>query len=386
MNETYFDSNNKKDCNGCGVCAYVCPKKCIKMEEDTEGFLYPSITKNECIKCNKCKIFCSNFNLKEEENEISYLAKNISKEELEFSSSGGIFYILARYTINKKGVVFGVYYNQEMVAVHDYAETFESCKKFSGSKYVRSDLKDSYIYIKDFLNQNRIVLFTGTACQIAGLKKYLNKDYSNLILCDILCHANPSPKVFAQYLQNLKIIYKKKVTNVAFRSKETGWRNQVPIIYFDDDTKIQENSYFRSFVLEMINRPSCNSCVFASKRRISDFTIGDFWGIENILPNYDDSNGVSLLTVNSIQGEMILNEIKDQMELIEINYKEASDYNHYQNVMVHKKRNQFFEELSNNKINETNIIKYMKKYTQDTFHKRAIQKVKRNVKKILKVS
>lgn len=384
MNNTYLDNKMKNTCNGCGVCALVCPKKCIKMVEDGEGFLYPEIDESKCIKCNKCRRFCANFNNKEEKNEKAYVAINNSNEQLKESSSGGMFYILAEYTIKNNGVVFGVTYNKNLKAVHECAETLEECKKFCGSKYVRSDLQDSYSKVKQFLDEGRKVLFTGTACQISGLKKFLGKEIENLILCDILCHANPSPKVFELYIKNLEKIKNKKVKYVWFRSKENGWKNQTPIIEYEDGQKEEENSYFIAFVWEMINRPSCYSCQFASKRRISDFTIGDFWGIEKVFPDIETTGGVSLLNVNSEKGSRIFDEVKEKMNYKEVDYELACSFNHYHNVSVHSNRDKFFKGISDGSINENNIIEYMKKYTKKPLYRRIIGKGKRIIKKIVK--
>lgn len=342
MDNTYLDNKIKNICNGCGVCALVCPKKCIKMVEDTEGFLYPEVDESKCIKCNKCKKYCANFNEKKEKNEKAYIAINNSNEQLRKSSSGGVFLALAEYIINNNGVVFGVTYNNELEAVHEYAETIEECEKFCGSKYVRSNLQDSYIKVKEYLNDGRKVLFTGTACQISGLKKFIGNENENLILCDILCHANPSPKVFKLYIKNLEKVKKKKVKYIWFRSKENGWKNQTPIIEFTDGTKEEENSYFKAFVSEIINRPSCYNCQFASKRRISDFTIGDFWGIEKVNPKIKTENGVSLLNVNSEKGNRIFNELKEKITFEEANYDLACSFNHYHNVSENINRNKFF--------------------------------------------
>lgn len=384
MDNTYLDNKQKNMCNGCGVCALVCPKNCIKMVEDGEGFLYPEIDESKCIKCNKCRKFCANFNSKKEENEKAYATINNSEEQIKDSSSGGMFYILAEYVIKNNGVVFGVTYNKDLKAVHEYAESLQECKKFCGSKYVRSDLQSSYTKVKEFLKNDRFVLFTGTACQISGLKKYLGKEYNKLILCDILCHANPSPKVFKLYIKNLEKIKNKKIKKVWFRSKENGWKNQTPIIEYENGEKEEENSYFTAFVNEMINRPSCYSCQFASKRRISDFTIGDFWGIEKVLPDIDISKGVSLLNVNSDKGFKIFDEIKEKMTYREVDYNLACSFNHYHNVQVHNDRDKFFRGICSGEINENNIITYMNKYTKKPLYRRVLGKVKKIIKKIIK--
>ncbi|MCI9063203.1 MAG: 4Fe-4S binding protein [Clostridia bacterium] len=376
MKETYLDNKIKSSCNGCGACSLICPVNAITMLEDGEGFLYPVIDESKCIKCNKCRHICGNYNDKKENNEKAYISINNSKEQLLKSSSGGMFYILAEYVTNKQGVVCGVTYNENLEAVHEFAESLEECQKFCGSKYIRSNLQDVYIKTKDFLDNNRYVLFTGTACQISGLQSFLGKDYEKLILCDILCHANPSPKVFKLYIQNLEKLKNKKVKTVYFRSKENGWRNQTPIIEYDDGEKIEEKSYFKAFVKELINRQSCYTCPFASKRRISDFTIGDMWGIEKIDSDINTSNGVSLLTVNSVKGNQVFNDIKNRMSFQEVDYDLACSYNHYNNVQVHRKREQFFKNLSNGKINNTNIITYMNKFNKIHLYKKVIRKLK----------
>lgn len=384
MDNTYLDNKIKSCCNGCGLCALICPKKCVTMVEDSEGFLYPKIDESKCIKCNKCRRYCANFNEKEEKNEKAYIAINNSNEQLKESSSGGIFYILAEYIIKNNGIVFGVTYNNELEAVHEYAETMEECKKFCGSKYVRSNLQDSYIKVKEYLDEGRKVLFTGTACQISGLKKFIGKENENLILCDILCHANPSPKVFKLYIKNLEKVKEKKVKYIWFRSKENGWKNQTPIIEFIDGTKEEENSYFKAFVSEMINRPSCYNCQFASKRRISDFTIGDFWGIEKVNPNIKTENGVSLLNINSEKGNKIFEELKEKMTSEEVNYDLACSFNHYHNVTEHVNRNKFFNGISNGSIDENNIIEYMNKYSKKPLYKRVLCKGKKIIKNIIR--
>lgn len=381
--ENYFNTKNKRLCNGCGTCSLKCPTQAITMKEDKEGFLYPVIDEEKCIKCGLCERVCSNYN-DNQENAKAYIAINKNTDELNISSSGGMFYILARYVTENNGVVFGVAYDENLKAEHRYAETLEECKKFCGSKYVRSDLKDTYKETKDFLDIGRIVLYTGTACQINGLKKFLGKNYDNLILCDILCHANPSPKVFELYKKNLEAIYNKKIIDIKFRGKENGWKNQTPIIIFEDKIQIEEDSYFNAFVNEMISRPSCYSCVFANKNRVTDFTIADFWGIEKVKPELDRSKGVSLITINSEKGDIILEKLKNKMYIEEVNVDTAAQYNHFQNVPEHKNRDKFFKGIANEKINKNNVIKYMNKYTKSSFIKRILRKSKNILKRIIR--
>lgn len=374
MENKYLQTYNKRECNGCGVCAQKCPVGAIMMVEDTEGFFYPKIDEEKCIKCNKCKNICSNYNDSQGISKV-FMAINKDKEELKNSSSGGMFYILAKYIISRQGIVFGVEYGDNLKVQHNYYDKIEECKKFQGSKYLRSDLRNSYEEVEKFLKQDKYVLFTGTPCQCNGLKTYLNKDYEKLILCDIICHANPSQKVFDKYIMDIEKITNKKVIKVEFRSKENGWKNQTPIITYEDGTKEERKEYFKAFVHELIGRPSCNSCKFASSERVTDFTIGDFWGIKNVLEKInDDDTGISLLTVNSEKGFEILENIKKDMEIQEVNKELAWKYNHYKNVPAHRNREKFFK-----KLQEESVIENIQDCFRDSFVRKVLKKIKRIV-------
>lgn len=379
MNNIYLEKNNKKDCNGCGICTLGCPTNAIKMIEDKEGFFYPQIDEEKCIKCNKCKKTCSNYN-DSKGNEKVYMAINKNKDELRKSSSGGMYYILAKYVIEKKGVVFGVEYGENLKVQHNYYETLKECQKFQGSKYLRSDIGNSYEKVKEFLNKDRYVLFTGTPCQCNALRTYLKKDYEKLILCDIVCHANPSQKVFDKYVKEIEEKNGKKVIKIWFRSKENGWKNQTPIIEFENREKIEENTYFQAFVSELLGRPSCHDCKFATSKRVTDFSIADFWGIEKVLPNVkNDDTGISVLTVNSEKGNKIFQEVNLNMEIIEVDKEVTFSYNHGHNVPPHKNRQKFFDNLDT-----MPVIENMQKCLKVSFTKKALRKLKRIVKGILK--
>lgn len=374
MKNLYLENGDKYKCNGCGICTLVCPKKCIHMEQDKEGFFYPVIDEKLCIKCGRCKNICSNCKKNNNYKQKAFIAINKNEDEREKSASGGMFIILARYVIEKNGIVFGAEYDSELNVRHGEADTLKKCKNFMGSKYVRSDMTGIYNKVENYLKQDKYVLFTGTPCQCNALKIYLNKEYDKLILCDIICHGNPSPKVFKKYKEELEKKKKIKVKDIKFRSKENGWNNSTPIIEYDNGEKVEDPIFYQAFISELISRPSCYRCPFVSQDRISDFTIGDMWGIEKISPHMNDNKGVSLFLVNSDKAVEILSEIEKNIKLEEVDIKLAFSYNHNKNVRPNLKRDKFFGKVDNSK----SIIRLMKKYSKGPLPIRLRNKIIKN--------
>lgn len=313
----------KEDCCGCNACVQVCSKKCIAMREDQEGFLYPHIDQCICINCGLCEKVCPVINQGELRQPLVVLAAKNSNEKVRLlSSSGGIFSLLSEYILEKNGVVFGARLNDKWQVVHDYTETKEGLSAFRGSKYVQSHIGNSYAQVKLFLKQGRLVLFSGTPCQIAGLKRYLFKDYKNLVTLDIICHGVPSPKVWQNYLDEKvasegrkKILFandiygKKHISNIFFRDKRSGWKKfsfVLAITLTDSNEKkkqillsdvFSENIYMKGFLSDLYLRPSCYDCPSKCGKSESDITLGDFWEIQKILPYYDDDKGVSAVLI-----------------------------------------------------------------------------------------
>ena len=309
---------NKEDCCGCSACVQICPKCCISMYEDNEGFLYPEINKDICVNCHLCENVCPVLHQGNPHQTLrTYAAKNKKEDIRSQSSSGGVFSLLAEYIIDRGGVVFGARFNEKWEVIHDYVEVKEGIAAFRGSKYVQSQIGDSYKKVEFFLKQSREVLFSGTPCQIAGLNYYLRKKYDNLLTVDLVCHGVPSPGVWRKYLRD-QILNKdqSRISNIQFRDKRLGWKNfsftiwgysninkNVPTILLTESLK--NNVFMIGFLKNLYLRPSCYNCPCRNFKSGSDITIGDYWGVENYYHTYDDDKGVSLVCVNTSYGMKI---------------------------------------------------------------------------------
>lgn len=310
---------DKSKCCGCSACLHICPKHSITFKEDQEGFLYPNVDKSTCIECGLCEKVCPVLNQDQERKPLQvYAAKHTDDEIRMKSSSGGIFTLLAEHIIDKGGVVFGARFNENWEVVHDYTETKEGLAPFRGSKYVQSNIGNSYKQVEKFLKAGREVMFTGTPCQVAGLKKYLRKDYENLLTVDFVCHGVPSPMVWRKYLEEEIYSYNNVViTGINFREKSISWKNFSFIVEFTktEDAGEQkkvfssvfyDNSYMNAFLSNLGLRPSCYACLAKSGKSGADITIGDFWGIDLIDSYLSDDIGVSLVVVNNLAALSII--------------------------------------------------------------------------------
>lgn len=303
---------NKKDCCGCYACYNVCIKNCISFSEDQEGFLYPQVDLSKCVNCNLCIKVCPVINSYEKRNPIKvYAAKNNDGNVLLESSSGGIFTLFAEKIIHEGGVVFGARFDDEWNVIHDYVENAQDISIFRGSKYVQSRVSDTYKKAEMFLKQGRKVLYSGTPCQIKGLKLYLRHEYSNLLTIDFICHGVPSPGIWRQYLNenffSLKSAKKHlKLTSINFRNKKFGWKNfclaikgqyknRLGYSLFSLFDKHSNNPYMKAFLEDLTLRPSCYNCPAREGKSQSDITLADFWGIWNIDSEFNDDKGTSAI-------------------------------------------------------------------------------------------
>ena len=296
---------NPELCSGCAACANGCPKAAITMAADEKGFLRPAIAQDLCVNCGLCKKLCpQNERIAPEREGKIYAALAVNDELRAKSSSGGIFSLLAEKTLREGGAVFGAAMDKNLHVRHIMAETPETLELLRGSKYVQSEMGDSYRLAKEQLERGRKVLFSGTPCQIDALKHFLGKDYENLLAVDILCHGVPSPAVLRKFIESREQATGKKVVAINFRDKDPGWSAFSTTLFFEDGTKEIDNSYYYFFVWDYCTRESCAHCLYSSTKRVGDITLGDFWGYKESAPEHieDDDLGISLVSVNTEKG------------------------------------------------------------------------------------
>ena len=298
---------NREDCTGCFACYNVCPKKAIKMIEDDNGFIYPSIDKKKCVNCNLCKKVCPSINdVKLNEIIQCYALQRKNNKELIESSSGGAASLFIESFINNSGIVYSTSFENKFKINHIRIEKMDCLNGVRGSKYVHSYVNNTFLEAKNDLLKNKKVLFIGTPCQIAGLKKFLMKDYENLYTIDIICHGVPSQKYLKDELEEFFDI--NKINNIKFRY------NNSFIISVNNNNflSVNESPYYFGFMTGLIYRENCYSCKYANSKRCSDITIGDFWGLDSNSKLYEKRDqGISVLLLNSDKGTKLFDMIKD---------------------------------------------------------------------------
>lgn len=319
---------DKQQCTGCGLCAEKCPKDCILMVEDGEGFRFPQIDSNKCVECGLCMHSCPTTSaadtLYSKYGRSYYCGIVKDKEMLIKSSSGGVFGVLAEYIISIGGYVCGCIYTDDLEAVHMLSNRKQDIEKMYGSKYVQSRAEHCFPEIQSHLMEEDIVMFTGTACQIAALRLYLGKDYSNLYCVEILCHGVPSPGLFAKYKQYLEKRLGGTVKDIRFRDKRRdGWGSEHrTCIIYEKNGKLCETrpilpAYFSAFFYGLNLRESCYQCRFATSERVADLTIGDFWGSWNKYKKRFHE-GISVVGVNSEKGYELSENIFGRFDFYEV--------------------------------------------------------------------
>ena len=381
----------KQKCSGCSACYNSCPVHCIHMTSDNEGFLYPEIDENKCIDCGLCKKICPVMKKYEGNNEgRAYSCINKDEEKRLESSSGGVFTLLAEYVINNGGKVFGALFDDEFNVLHISCDNVDELSKIRGSKYVQSRIENTYKEAEECLKSGALVLFSGTPCQISGLKAFLRKSYENLITADIICHGVPSPKVWRKYLDYREEQAGAKVRKISFRNKKSGWTSYSVYFEFDNGTeyvkRVYSDLYMKGFLSDIYLRPSCYNCHFKSLNRESDITLADFWGVWDIAPEMFDNKGTSLVFVNTKKGQNIFKQIEDKIEFRETDLKTSVKYNSaaYKSVKLPHNRKRFFKNLDKIDL-PINIEKNIRKSFIKRIFIKTVRITKKAVLKLIKI-
>ena len=370
-----IEIKDKQNCCGCTACAAICPKSCIEMKEDMEGFLYPVVDQSNCINCGVCEKVCPILNCKDKKpfEQKAYIVQNKNEKVLQESTAGGAFTAIAEYVIKRGGVVFGVELNKDLVAHHIYVDTIGELKRFRNSKYVQSSGGGTLYTVKSFLEQGKTVCFSGTPCQIEGLKCYLKKDYENLITVDVVCRAVPSPLIFRKYVEFQEQKLADKIKTVRFRDKYYGYKYSTMNVITDRNhgnyhQGVESDPWLRAFFSNICDRPSCHNCCFRNQYRVSDFTIWDCFHAGRFSKELDNDKGATRVLVHTDKGRKIFEHIKKNFAFVEVTPEEAvaGAKEMQESVKADERRQAFFEDA--NRISGEELFQ---KYFPSTFRVKA---------------
>lgn len=346
--------DNKKNCCGCGACKNICPKNCITMVPDKEGFLYPSLDEDMCINCDMCEKVCPILNVcpDKQHKQSAYVIQHKNEKVRAESTAGGAFTAIASWIIVQGGIVFGASYDDNFMVEHSSAEKIEDLAKFRNSKYVQSDTKNTFKQVKDNLIEGRWVCYSGTPCQIEGLISYLGKKYERLITVDVVCHGIPSPLAWKKYLE----MQKEKLgefSYVMFRDKYYGYKYST-MSFFDKAGNniyaygIDTDPMTRAFFSDICDRPACYDCVFKKRYRVSDFTIWDCYSIFQFDKKLDDDKGTTRVLIHTDKGRQLFEKIKDSIVWKEVSADDltAGVREMVKSVRMNPKRDEFFRDAN----------------------------------------
>lgn len=374
---------DKKDCCGCGACSQICPVHCIEMISDSEGFEYPNVNEEKCLACNACKKVCPVLTKEFEIQNTSdvfpkpkALGGWIRDDEIRAdSSSGGAFSLFAMYILQNGGIVYGAAMDNKLITRHIGVESVQELHLLRGSKYVQSCIGNVYSEIRDWLNQGRYVLFSGTPCQAAGLHRFLGAEkYENLYVIDFICHGVPSPGVFHSYLEFMANKYKDDIISFRFRMKDRQW----------NPTGLQLGTgmgmgtgkfirhypgfmdpYMNGFLDDVYLRESCYKCSFKQVPKYdSDITIADFWGVKAVDSELYDGKGTSLVLLNTSHGEKLFNTVEKSFWFKEVDFEMAIRRNQsiIKSAHLNPRRQNFFADYQNKPFEKV-LRKYMNPFT-----------------------
>ena len=326
MSDDMIKLSNKNECTACSACKNICPKNAISFITDEKGFNYYSVNEKLCINCGLCEKVCPLNN----DNKLSvnkttqcYAAWNKNNEVREKSSSGGVFSAVADYVLDNGGYVIGACLDEDNIVKHIIIENKDYLHKLRKAKYVQSDISDIFRGIKVLLNKGKYVLFSGTPCQVNGLNNYLLSKYDNLITIDFICHGVTNQNIFDLYIKSIETMYNSHLLSFDFRDKSTGWENYSTVSVLKNGKICKKNKNDDEYMKGYLNyslflRPSCTHCKFKGANRSSDITLGDFWGIKNVLSNNNVDNGVSALIINTKKGKSLFNCISGNIDYYKV--------------------------------------------------------------------
>ena len=372
----------KKDCSGCSACADICPVSAISMKADQEGFLYPEIDEAKCIHCGKCDKICG-FTPKDTaevgfEFPRAYGVKHKNEATRLTSRSGAAFIAFSDFVLDKGGVIYGAAMQEDFSVRHVRAESKEIRDLMKGAKYVQSNATGICPQVAEDLTNGKMVLFSGTPCQVSGLHTMLDAkkvSKENLICCDLVCHGTPSPAVWKDYIAFIEKKHSSAVRKADFRDKSFGWDSHCESFILENGKKIVSRDYTDLFYDHIMMRPSCHNCRFANVNRVADITLADFWGIEKNDASFNDNKGVSLVLISSTKGAKLLEKVKNQLHWFECDIKNCIQPTLTKPTLASGRREQFWKDYAN-----MDFALFLKKYTKPLT---SIGRVKRSVKQLL---
>lgn len=377
---------DEKKCCGCTACENACPQKCIKMIEDREGFLYPQVDTQRCIDCHLCEKVCPVLNpVNLPQGELkTYVVRDKRKDILKNSTSGGVITSIMEYVLQQHGVVYGVIMDDDRVVKHIRIDDIDDPKlrMIPGSKYVESEIRGIFRQVKTDLDASRPVCFSGTPCQVAGLKAFLRKDFENLITVDVVCHGNPSPLFWKRYVAYQEKRYGSRITEAKFRSKTYGYHSGSMRLTFANGKKyvgsVRVNLFLKAFFEDLCSRPSCYDCAFKHAHRVSDLTIYDSWHAGELANLKDDDKGYTNVIIQSEKGWKLFNVISQCLDVYETDTEKAIALD---GIMVrncvewNERRDTFFVDLEQT----DNLEQHCKKYFRISAKDYLIERVKKYV-------
>lgn len=346
--------SDRETCTGCRACELICPVHCISMKEDSEGFLYPIIEHEICVNCGKCGEICfskiSDLKNSGTDRQV-FAAWNKNTEILKKSSSGGIFYSLAKYVLRRKGIVYGAAFTKDFFVEQTRIDREKDITLLMGSKYVQSDTKRTYAQTLEDLKNGKIVMYSGTPCQIRGLINFVGEFSRRLYCVSVICHGAPSPRIWKKYLHLKKGQYDEtRIQSISFRDKTFGWKDFCININFEKQKYLEEHNYdlyMQGFLQNLFLRPSCYQCIAKKKSVYADIILGDYWGIEKEIPELNQNKGISSVIINTKKGIELWDGIQDEINSQKSTYESVAAHNNAikESVPDHRNRSRFYEEL-----------------------------------------